>query len=84
MVGISCLDEESRAVKSLLKAIGEYLFGVLFFMGAFVTIVGAGVIDFGSADRSVQLFYGVGVAAFGISLCVLLGAYLLEEPDDSE
>ena len=59
-------------LKSILKAIGEYLFGTIFFMGAFVTIVGVGAIDLDTASRPVTYLWSAGATAFTISLGILI------------
>ena len=69
-------------MKFLLKAIGDYIFGTLFFMGAFVTIVGTGVIDFETAGGPVLTFYWAGVGAFAICIGVLIVAFVTSDGDE--
>ncbi|MFB6351151.1 MAG: hypothetical protein ABEN55_07705 [Bradymonadaceae bacterium] len=71
-------------MKFILKSIGEYIFGVIFFMGAFVTIVGTGVVDRASASPTVRYFYWFGVAAFALSILILIIKLLVSDRDGSE
>ena len=69
-------------MKFILKAIGEYIFGTLFFMGAFVTIVGAGVIDWETAGGAVRTFYWAGVATFATSIGILIVRFIASDGAD--